>query len=318
MEGLAELLRAQAGVVSRRQLLELGSEDDVRRLLRRQELTPVFPGVYVDHSGALTWLQRAWAGVHHAWPAALAGRSAVRAHERRNLHDTTVDDDIEIAIDRHRKIVAPDGYVVSRLVRFGARVQWNAAPPRLRYDEAVLDLAMEEPDDIDAVAVLAQACGSRRTTADRLLAALAARPRASRRAWLEGVLRDIADGTHSVLEHGYLTKVERPHRIPTGRRQLSFRGADGRGFRDVDLPQAVVELDGALFHEGLAARDDDLERDLDVLVDGRPTARLGWGQVFRRSCQTAYKVSLFLQRHGWSGQPRACGDPDCVVRTGLR
>ena len=39
----------------------------------------VHPGVYVNHTGELTWLQRAWAAVLFAWPAALSHDSALRA-----------------------------------------------------------------------------------------------------------------------------------------------------------------------------------------------------------------------------------------------
>ena len=62
--GYAELLALQSGVVSRRQLTGLGVEvHDLQRMLRRRELVRVHPGVFVDHTGSLTWLQRAWVGV---------------------------------------------------------------------------------------------------------------------------------------------------------------------------------------------------------------------------------------------------------------
>ncbi len=56
----------------------------------------------------------------------------------------------------------------------------------------------------DAVAALADACGSRRTTAVRLLAILAARARASPGAESAPgrAAADVAEGTCSVLEHG--------------------------------------------------------------------------------------------------------------------
>src|ERR1700712_431846 len=73
------LLRDQAGVISRAQALASGlSENDVRRLLRRRSWVCVHPGVYVNHTGELTWLQRAWAAVLFAWPAALCDESALR------------------------------------------------------------------------------------------------------------------------------------------------------------------------------------------------------------------------------------------------
>ncbi len=65
-----------------------------------------------------------------------------------------------------------------------------------------------------------------------------------------------------------------------------------------------------LHHDDPAARDRDLERDLDVAASGRTTVRLGWGQVLGRPCLTAAKVAAFLRQHGVEANPRACG-PTC-------
>lgn len=79
---LGHLLELQSGVVARRQVLAAGQTDnDIRRRLRRRAWAQVHPGVYVDHTGALTWLQRAWAAVLFAEPAALCHDSALRADD---------------------------------------------------------------------------------------------------------------------------------------------------------------------------------------------------------------------------------------------
>lgn len=53
---LSSLLAFQDGVVSRTQVLECGYQPhDIRRLVRRREWVIVFPGVYVNHTGPLTW-----------------------------------------------------------------------------------------------------------------------------------------------------------------------------------------------------------------------------------------------------------------------
>ncbi|MGH1563709.1 type IV toxin-antitoxin system AbiEi family antitoxin domain-containing protein [Mumia sp. DW29H23] len=312
MDAITDLLAAQCGVVARRQLRALGlAPHEIRRRVRRHTLTPLFPGVYVNHTGAPTWIQRAWGAVLYAWPAALSGASALRAAERRGL-DSTAEDTVEVAIDHRRKVVAVDRVAIRRRRRLDDLVQWNLSPPRLRYEEAVVDEAVDAEDELDAIAALARACGSRRTTAARLAAALARRSRVTDRRWLQAVLRDVAEGTQSVLEHGYLTRVERPHRLPRGRRQLVAKTVEGTAYRDVQHGTVVVELDGRIYHESASKRDDDLERDLDVLVEGRPTARLGWGQVFRRPCTTAVKLARLFQAHGWHEEPTACS-PDCAV-----
>src|SRR3546814_5237907 len=66
------------------------------------------------------------------------------------------------------------------LFRSSDVVQHSARPPRVRFDDAVLDLAAQAPTDLAAIGVLADACGSRRTTAQRLLATIARRSRLRR------------------------------------------------------------------------------------------------------------------------------------------
>ena len=192
-------------------------------------------------------------------------------------------------------------------------VLWNLGPPRVRYELAALDVAIAADTDLEAISVLAKAVQSRRTTARRLLDTTTKRKRLPRRDWTTQVLRDIAEGTCSVLEHGYLTRVERPHGLPRARRQVGDAGRVGRIYRDVSYAEPVeIELDGRLFHDSAEGRDRDFDRDLLTQVEGRLTTRLSWGQVFDRPCWTAGQVGLLLQRHGWAGSPTACG-PDCPL-----
>lgn len=195
------------------------------------------------------------------------------------------------------------------------RVQWNFGPPRVRIEEAAIDVAAIANSDYDAISLLAGACQTRRTTASRCLQAASARPRLRRRKWLIDVLRDVEQGTCSVLENSYLSGVERAHGLPRGnRQQLSTIGVQST-YRDVDYDQfgLVIELDGRLFHDNSLQRDADMARDLVSLVHGQRTARLGWGQVVDRRCQTAIQISALLHTGGWRGNPRPCG-PDCAVR----
>ena len=48
----------------------------------------------------------------------------------------------------------------------------------------------------------------------------------------QGVLKDIADGTCSVLEHGYLHCVVRAHRLPSGQRQVRDDTGTRVAYRD--------------------------------------------------------------------------------------
>lgn len=230
---LPALLDLQSGVVARRQLLRAGlTESDLRRMLRRRELALLMPGVYLQHTGEPSWLQQAWGGVLHAWPAALCADSALRAWDGPGRRRHRDGDPIHVAIARDRRTVATPGLVVHRLVDLDSKVLWNLAPPRLRIEEAVLDVAATAADDFAAIAVLAEAVGSRRTTAARLGDALARRTRIHRRSFLVAVIADLEAGACSVLEHGYLHRVERAHGLPRSRRQVAALSA-GRIYRDV-------------------------------------------------------------------------------------
>ncbi|WP_410506972.1 type IV toxin-antitoxin system AbiEi family antitoxin domain-containing protein [[Mycobacterium] appelbergii] len=294
------MLGLQAGVISRRQALDAGMHDhDIRRLLRRNEWARVHDGVYVHHTGPLTWLQRAWAAVLYAAPAALCLESA--------LTDGGIL--IHVAVSRRRAaLVQPAGVRIHHLAHLEERVLWNLGPPRLRYDEAALDVACRAKGEFDAITVLADACQSRRTTARRLLGVLDARSRVRRRRWLRAVLVDIAEGTCSVLEHGYLNRVERAHGLPRAIRQRHSTSSMGVCYRDAEYSRRlVVELDGRLFHDSASARNKDFERDLDAAVDGRATIRLSYRQVFDRPCRTAAKIAHVMSRHGIGVSGHACG-----------
>ncbi len=319
---LDSLLAAQSGVVSRAQALRLGLlPQDVRRMVRRRDLAPLLPGVFVTHTGEPTWLQHAWGAVlacssPHGFAgaelgAALAGASAMRASDGPGRASGD-EGPIDVAIPRWRKVVAPRGVRVTRTSLLPDRVQWNLGPPRMRYDEAALDVALRTVGDFAAIGAVARAVQSRHTTAVRMQLALASRPRAPRRQFLEAVLGDVATGTCSVLEHAYLTQVERPHGLPTAIRQQRAGTASGIVYRDNVYGERPVELDGRLWHDTAEQRDRDFERDLDAAVEGKDTVRLTWGQVVGRPCSTAAKLSAILERDGWPpGRP--CG-PGCAMR----
>lgn len=316
---IAPTLTQQEGVISRGQARACGlTDNDLRRLRRRRLLTPVHTGVFVNHTGPRTWHQRAWAAVLAYWPAALAGESARRAAAgesgrqavagaRRSARDPGT---IHLVVDRHRHLYADDGIIVRRSAHLHDSCHWNTSPPRQRIEYVALELAAAAGSDVDAVAHLADPLGARITTPERLAAALKRRERFARRGFLTGIIDDLRTGTCSTLEHGYLTRVERAHRLPTAKRQFR-ESLKGSLYRDVyyEAHALLVELDGRLDHSSTADRDRDHERDLDAFATDRLTLRLGWGQVFDRPCATAMRIATGLQSRGWNGTPRHC--PAC-------
>lgn len=310
-------------MLGRGQLLAAGAQPhDLRRWQRRRELATVLPGVLIAHTGELTPLQRWWAAVLWAEPAALALTSAVRAAGGRPSWlpgDPRGEEPVHLLVAHGRHLKPPDWIRVHGCRALDTSVQWAASPPRQREEEAAIDVAVAQLRSrsrrahLDAAGALAEPIQARRTTARRMLAALERRARVSRRDWLAGVIRDVETGATTVLEQGYLRRVQRPHGLPPALLQVTDWTPSGRVVRDAVVGHQVIELDGRAFHQGPERRDADLERDLDSAGAGLGTTRLGWGQVFDRPCQTAGKVALVLAAHGWRGVPRPCG-PACTVR----
>lgn len=301
-----DLLDAQDGVISRRQLLCRGATDqDIRRWLRRRELVRVHRGVYVNHTGPLTWPNRAWAAVLFYWPAALTDDSVLNR----------AGDVVHVAIDGSRSATRIAGVRLHRLVGFEQRVQWNYSPPRLRMEDAVLRKASLAPSRMDALAVVADACRRRLTVPGRLAHELAQRSRVKHRRWLLAVLQEAADGVQSFLEGAYRRRVERAHGLPRPDRQRRERTEDGIVYRDVAYRRyrLVIELDGRIGHELSTDRWDDQDRDLLVATKDVMTLRLGWRHAQATPCRTAARLALVLRRRGWRGTPRPCG-PGCPVR----
>ncbi len=317
---VGRILGVQGGVIARKQALVAGLDDnDLERLLRRRELSPVHPGVYVEHTGAPTWLERAWAAVLFHAPAALAGPSALRLHRAgaRLADPVTVDDPIHVVVATGRRLNPPAGVRLHRVTRFDEVVLGHLGPPRVRVEHALLAVASAARSEAGAVAVLADGCQQGLTTPGRLTAALATNRRLPRRQLLLSVVDETAAGVRSVLEHRYRSRVELPHGLPTGQRQRRVRLGRSTAYRDVEYRGPgvgrglVVELDGRLGHEGALDRWADLDRDLAATLAGDLTVRLGWGQVMAR-CRLAAAVARLLLARGWQGRPRPCC-PGCDV-----
>jgi hypothetical protein len=314
MNLLGQLFADQNGVVSRRQLVAIGTtKPALDRMLRRRELVRLLPGGFVNHTGQPTWIQRAWGGTLFYAPAALGKSSALRVVNGRGWHPERDADPITIAVAADRRVSPQPGYVICRQTGFDERVR-SGSPPRVCLEDAVLDVAAEQSSEMDALEVIADACRSRRTTPERLLAALGQRLRLRRRDWLIATLEDVAAGTHSVLEHDFMRLVLRPHGLPPALHQVARIGTVSGLYDDLRFEPfgLIVELDGRLFHASSRQRDRDLDRDLDAAVEGRRTVRLGWGQVHDRPCVTALRIGQVLNVCGWRGTLRPC-NPRCPI-----
>lgn len=298
---------AQDGGVSRCQILEAGGSDfDIARMLRRRELTDVHRGVYVNHNGQLTLRQRHWAAVLAYWPAALAHASALPDPPATTLH---------IAVGPGRRLRPLPRIVLHRMPDFELRAELDRSPPAVQLEHALIDViggALRDRDVAAAFAVLARVCATRRTTPQRILQILATRQRVCGRSTLAAMLADLRDGACSVLERGYLHRVERAHGLPRGMRQNRSTATGRLTYQDVHYRSqgVVVELDGRAFHDAPQDRDRDALRDLAELSrSDLVTSRVTYGLVFGDPCRTAVLIGDLLRRRGWLGVPRTC--PSC-------
>lgn len=301
------LLWAQDGVISRRQVLDAGGSDfDIARMLRRRELTDVHRGVYVSHSGQLTLRQRHWAAVLAFWPSALAHVSALPDPPATVVH---------VAVGPGRNLRPLPRIVLHRTPDFELRAELDRSPPVIRLEHALIDVVcgdLRAKDVAAAYAVQAQVCASRRTTPQRILQVLATRQRVCGRRTLEAMLADLRDGACSVLERGYLHRVERAHGLPRGERQTRSAATGRLTYQDVYYrgQGVVVELDGRAFHDAPRDRDRDALRDLAELSrSDLLTTRVTYGLVFGDACRTAVLIGDLLRRRGWTGRTRTC--PTC-------
>jgi hypothetical protein len=312
VDAVLAVVRRQAGVASRRQLAGLGvTRNDIERMLRRRAMQRLSEGIFCGQLGTPSPLQRLWWAHLHYDGSAVADLSALEL--ARDASGSRLTLPVHVAVTAGRGSSQLPGVALHRVSRIDDFVV-RAGLPRMRPEHAALRLASREHGANAVVAALADAVNWRVTNAKRLRDALRDLPRLPQRRLITEVLDDLVAGACSVLERGYLVHVERAHGLPDGQRQEPRQSAAGWEFRDVVYTAfgLVVELDGRVFPAAKGARDKDMERDLDDLLQRRDAARLGYAQVFDTPCGTAAKVAVLLQQRGWPGRARPCG-PDCPI-----
>jgi hypothetical protein len=308
-----DIATRQGGCLTRAQVLQAGLTDRfVDAQIHGQRWDRVHPGVYVTHTGDLTFRARVWAAVLHAGPGSAAtGPTALRLFGL-PLHGT--EDTIWVAVDHGRRIAPAEGVVVRRRRNLASVVHPVRQPPVVRAEEAVLQTSAGARRIDAGLAVVADACQQGLTSPARLREALREMPRLPGRQALASVLDDVAGGAQSFLELQYLRRVERAHQLPTAVRQLGSEAGRIRIWRDATYADysLVVELDGRLGHEWAIDRLRDRVRDADALGKGLATIRIGYPEVLQ-PCRTALLISAALTSRGWAGSPRRCG-PACDLR----
>jgi hypothetical protein len=302
----AGTLALQRGVLSRPQAVSLGlTSSAIAARLRNGRWQRLHPGVYAAFSGDPPRQALLWAAVLRAGPAAMLSHQT--AAELHGLSSEPAPA-IHVLVPAGSQIAPISGVALHYSRRVSEARHPVLLPPRARVEEAVLDLAATAGSLDLALGWVFRACGSRRTTAGKLSTAMALRPRMRWRGELSAALSLAATGVHSLLEFRYVDRVERPHRLPPGRRQHAVRRGGRRQYQDTeyDCYGVVVELDGQAAHP-TGLRWGDIRRDNANAAEGQVTLRYGWPDVTDRPCRVAAEIGATLRQRGWDGVLRRCG-----------
>jgi very-short-patch-repair endonuclease len=302
----AEILRIQAGVISRQQALCAGiASTAVDNQLRSKRWQQLQRGVYACFTGKPAREAELWAAVLRAGDgAALSYRTAAELYGL----DRGPAGLIHVTIPAGRRTGIVRGGVV-HFSRYLEQTRHPALlPPRTRIDDTVLDLTQISDDFDQAFDWLSRAVGRRLTTPARLTAALQTRSKVRWRTDLLAALADVAEGAQSNLEWRYVRNVERAHGLPAARRQAKIVTGERTRYADNLYEEAklAVELDGQAAHPP-EQRWTDSHRDNEHACLGIVTVRYNWSDVTNRPCAVAAEVAALLRTRGMAAMPRRCG-----------
>src|SRR4051795_1487975 len=242
---LAEISEAQAGAISRTQLIALGvtSGQILRAVSDGQWRAAGLPGVYLLTTGPISDLTRCWIALLYAGEGAtLSHSSAEWVWELRpHLPPTVV-----VTVPVHRRVQDQPGVAIRYALHLETTRHPVRQPPVTTIEDTVLDQAdRAEVPSAAVIDLVLRVCQRRQTTAARLADALELRKKIRRRALLQDLLEEVVDGVASALERRYATDVERAHGLPRGRGNVQEGPRGRRRYRDVDYQKyrLLFELD---------------------------------------------------------------------------
>lgn len=269
------------GVRTRKQALAEGhSPKAIREALRRGRWQRPFRGVYVMHSGKVSWRERLYAAV-----LAAGDRAAASGDCALTLWGLSKDEPsfltVDIPVERVIRGRLP-GVRVRRRRRHTRAVQKKV--PVLGLHQTVIDAVASPRRTIDDIVILlAKACAPGKSSPAALREELAHHPNHPRRSLLAEILEAADLGLESGAEWRYITAVERPHGLPPM------------------TPQAPLDGPAPQDHATADAQTDEAN-------DAQPTAGTqqneSSGAAPSAGTQTA--ATARRRRRGWQGRPYPC------------
>jgi hypothetical protein len=255
------------GVVSRAALRDLGIDRHAvsrevaagRWRLHGRQTVAVHTGPL---SRVATWWRAVWEVGHGA---VLDGVSALHAAGLEHFRS----DHVHVSVPHQAVPRAVEGVVLHRVRDLDAgHDAWGAGLPRVRPSVATVRAAQWAVSDRQAALILCMAVQQRLVRANQLCHPRHPGAHYGRTAFVRQVIRDVADGAHSLGELDF-GRLCRERGVPPPSRQVVRRGPRGRIYLDAgweDLGVAV-EIDGAQHRQGLAITADNLRRNSIILGD---------------------------------------------------
>lgn len=312
-----QLLDDQEGVLRMTQATGAGmAADSVRNQVRNGRWQKIQRGVYATFTGTPSRRAELWAALLRAGPdAVLSHQTAAELYGLLDNPSPVIHVTVPHETNPARRGKIP-GVVVHRSRSISRTRHPALTPPRTRVEETVLDLIECSKSFDEAYDWICRAIGGRRTTAERLRAALDGRPRFRWRRDIELALGDASEGVLSLLELRYVRGVERPHGLPAAKRQARIRRRTGSRYLDnfYEDYRVCVELDGTAAHP---AHEQwlDKRRDRKIRVEEKvETMRFGFLDLLdpRKRCETAADIAALLTDRGPAVGHR-CGREGCPV-----
>lgn len=277
-QSLDELLADHDGVLSTSMALRHLTKNQLRWQVDSGRWQNPVRGVLVAQSGPLTDRQLLRAAVLRAGPgAALAGLTAARLGGLRGFDDrgSFAEAPIHVLVPagQRRRTPPPGLLVITHYARMLSDRDVHPArqPRRTRMARSLVDAAAWMPTDRGAMAVLAAGVQQRLVRADDLCLVAERIATLHRRRLVIDLLADIAGGSQAISELDFIRLVVRPFRLREPSRQSARRDHRGRR-RWIDIAwddrKVAVEVDGAQHTEDPLQRWDDMERDIDLALDG--------------------------------------------------
>jgi hypothetical protein len=316
-----DLIMRQSGVVACWQAKRLGlSAEAFRNRLRRGDWQRLHHGVYATFTGKPDREAQLWGALLRAGPdAVLSHHTAAERHGLLSRPSTA----IHVAVPsghnpaRGMKI---SGLVVHRSDSALDRRHPAMTPPCTRVEDTVLDLIKMARTADEAYDWVCKALGQRRTTAERIRAALDTRDRFPMRSEVQAALDDAGEGMLSWLERRYVRGVERPHGLPAARRQVRVRHGTGNRYLDnlYEAYRLCVELDGAAAHPAEKRWHDNRRDRANLAVSQTVTIRVGFLDLVDQAhaCTTAAEIAKVLSDRG-PAIGRSCGALACPLTTSV-